>query len=295
MMFYFNCTSARIQQRLFHNSYAGEALVVLSALLYSTMGLFVKVIDTNVWNIIFWRGLFTSVFITLWVVSRKTSFCTAISSIGYSGLAVAIVGALGTAAYIPAFSLTSIANVSLIYATAPLVAAAIAWLTMREQTSMATLFCCVAALFGAGVIVLGSLGGVSLWGDLLAAWMTICMAIIMVIYRNYPQTPSAEPQILQSLLILPFAATMSNPLNIPVQAIAALVVFSVVFAIASILMAEGAKRVSVSRTALLSTIETPLAPLLALVVLAETPDLATLLGGAVIVSVVLYSLLQVHQ
>ena len=112
---------------------------------------------------------------------------------GYSGWAAGLVGASGSAAFISAFKLTSIANVSLIYAASPLLASLLAWAWAGERLTRRVLLGCAAAFTGVAIIVSGSIGGVNLRGDLLAAWMTLALAIWMVIYRRYPKTPAAGP------------------------------------------------------------------------------------------------------
>jgi len=210
--------------------------------------------------------------------------------IGYSGWAVAVVGASGTAAFIPAFKLTTIANVSLIYAVSPLIAALLAWFVIGERISARTLAGCVCALLGVAVIVSGSLGQISLNGDLLALWMTTAMASIMVIYRKYPHTPGAGPAVLQSALLLPFAAMFGNPFGVQTKEIYILAAFGLLFAIASVTLAEGAKRVPSGQTALLSALETPLAPIFAFLLFIEIPNNATFLGGSVVLFAVLFSI-----
>ena len=70
--------------------------------------------------------------------------------------------------------------------------------------------------------------------------------------------------------------------------------FGLVFAIASVTLAEGAKRVPSGQTALLSTLEMPLAPLLAFVVLSEVPPTQTWIGGSVILIAVLMTARENH-
>ena len=84
---------------------------------------------------------------------------------GKSGWVVALLGASGTAAFIPAFKLTSIANVSLIYATAPFVAVAVAWAWFREKPRLVILLSSALAIVGVLIIVRGSIGGIRLKGD----------------------------------------------------------------------------------------------------------------------------------
>jgi drug/metabolite transporter (DMT)-like permease len=201
---------------------------------------------------------------------------------GKPGIMAAIVGALATIAFIPSFKFTSIANVSLIYAAVPFVAAAIAWLWMREKPAPAVLVASLAAFSGVVIIVGGSLHSVNLRGDLLALWMTIGMAGYLCIYRRYPNTPAAGPAVLLSLLLVPPGLFLSDPLSAPLQEIIIMCSFGLVFSLASVTMAEGARRLPAAETALLSALETPLAPLWAFMLFTEIPTLYTVVGGAII-------------
>lgn len=267
----------------------GAALVVVSAVTFSTAGLFTKGVEAGAWAVIFWRGLFAAAFTTAWVAARG-SFRENFLRLGCSGWAVAVVGALGTAAFIPAFKLTSIANVSLIYAVSPLIAALLAWLVIGERASPRTIAGSAGALLGVAIIVSGSLGQIGLKGDLLALWMTTAMALIMVIYRRYPETPGAGPAVLSSVLLLPVAVAFGEPLDIERREVLVLSAFGLLFAIASVTLAEGAKRVPSGQTALLSSLETPLAPIFAFLLLAEIPNSPTFLGGALVLIAVFVSI-----
>jgi drug/metabolite transporter (DMT)-like permease len=268
--------------------YTGVILLMISVVTYSTAGLFTKGVEAGSWEIIFWRGFFAGAFTTVWIVNRGTLRQNFLG-MGYSGWAVGVVGALGTAAFIPAFKLTSIANVSLIYAASPLIAALLARLVMGEKVSSRTMAGCVGALLGVAIIVSGSVGQINLNGDLLALCMTIAMASIMVIYRKYPATPGPGPAVLQSVLLLPFAATFGNPFDVARTEAYVLSAFGLLFAVASVTLAEGAKRIPSGKTALLSSLETPLAPVFAFILFTEIPDTATFLGGSVVFLAVLFS------
>ncbi len=267
----------------------GIFLVVISAVTFSTAGLFTKGVDAGAWEVIFWRGFFAAAFTTVWIIKRG-DFRQNFFDLGYSGWAVAVIGALGTAAFITSFKLTSIANVSLIYAVSPLIAALLAWVVVGEKVSLQTMMGCVGALVGVAIIVSGSLGQINLTGDLLALWMATVMASIMVIYRKYPETLGAGPAVLASVLLLPVAAIFGHPFAIERTEFYVLAAFGLLFAIASVTLAEGAKRVPSGQTALLSTLETPLALVFAFILLAEVPNIATFLGGTLVLFAVLFSI-----
>jgi drug/metabolite transporter (DMT)-like permease len=259
----------------------GVLLVLVSAAVFSCAGLFVKGVAADSWTILFWRG-WSSIVFTLVYVCWRRGLRREFLQMGKPGVSAAMIGALATAAFIPAFKYTSIANVSLIYAAVPFVATAIAWLWMREKPALVVLLASLAAFSGVLIIVSGSLASVNLRGDILALAMTVGMAAFLCIYRRYPQTPAAGPAMLSSLLLMPPALLLGEPFAIPLHETLLSCGFGLVFAVASVTMAEGARRLPAAETALISALETPLAPLWAYLVLSELPNSLTVLGGAVI-------------
>ena len=264
----------------------GVFLVVISAVVFSTSGIFTKGVEAGAWEIIFWRGVFAAGFTAAYVIWRS-SFKREFVRMGVSGWAVALIGASGSAAFIPAFKLTTMANVMLIYAAAPLLAAILAWLWISERMTRRLALGCVGAIAGVGIIVQGSIGAGDLRGDLLALWMTMVMATIMVIYRRFPDTPAAGPATLSSIVLLPPGLLFGAPFAVPLGEFVAMAAFGLIFAIASVTLAEGVKRIPAGETALLSALETPLAPLFGWLFFAEIPPLATFFGGALILAAVI--------
>ena len=267
----------------------GVTLLIVSAITFSSTGIFTKGVEAAAWAVIFWRAVFAATITIAWV-ARRGALRREFTGMGLPGLAIGVIGALGTAALIPAFKLTTVANVALIYASAPLIAAFMAWIALGERVSPRTALGAAGSLAGVVIIVAGSLGDVNLTGDGLAMVMTVVMATIMVIYRARPDTPSAGPSVLQSLFLMPLAFIFGSPLQIDPVEIAILATFGVMHAIASVTLAEGAKRVPSGQTALLGALETPLALILAFLILSEVPPTATLLGGGIVFVAVLASI-----
>lgn len=264
----------------------GILLVVLSAFVFSTAGIFTRGVDADGWAVIFWRGLAAAGFTLGWLTATGR-LVAEIRAFRGPALLVSLLMAAGTAAFIPAFKLGSVANVALIYAAAPFAAAGLAWIFIRERPAPQVMIASLAALSGVSVIVSGSLGGGSVAGDLLALVMTLMMAASMVVYRARPHTTAALPAAISSLILLPVAAAFGDPLSAPPGDLPALILFGLVFAIASVTLSEGARRLPPAETALLSTLEMPLAPILAWLILAEIPQPASVAGGAIIMAAVI--------
>ncbi|WP_350333197.1 DMT family transporter [Coralliovum pocilloporae] len=266
---------------------AGVVLVCLSAVVFSTAGLFTKGVGADAWSVIFWRGISAALLSVLFLALRSGVRSELARFDGYAWGAALLLAA-GTAAFIPAFKLTTIANVAMIWAAAPFVSALLAWLFIRERPSKIVLAASGLAMLGVVIIVGGSIGTGHWVGDLLACWMTVMMAGAIVIYRKRPETPTVLPAALSSVLLLPPALWLAKPLETASGEISILLAFGLIFAVASITLSEGAKRLPAAQTALLGALETPLAPLWAFLLFAETPSQAALLGsGIILVAIVL--------
>lgn len=266
----------------------GVLLVVISAFVFSSAGVFTKGVPTPAWDIIFWRGV-SAVTFTLGYLVLRGKLMAEVRAFCGPALSAALVFGAGSAAFIPAFKLSTVSNVALIYGAVSFVAPALAWLFLRERPSVRA--ACASTIAFAGVIMIVS-GGIArghLAGDLLALFMTVMMAAGLVIYRRFPQTTAALPAAVSALLLLPLALWFGDPFAVPVTELPVLVAFGLVFAVASVTLSEGARRLPSAETALLTTLELPLAPVLALVVLNEMPPLPTVMGGGIIVLAVLWS------
>jgi drug/metabolite transporter (DMT)-like permease len=265
----------------------GVIITFVSALFFSTAGVFSKGIASDAWTIIVWRAVFTA-FLGIGYLVVMGSLRRELRQFGWTGLAVAVVYASATMAFIPSFKLTTIANVALIWGTVPLMAAAIAWLWFRERMPPRFFFACLLVVIGVAILVQDSVGGVHLIGDLLALWMTLMMAAMMVIYRQYPDTPVVLPTVCGGLFLVPIGFFVTVPLSTPGIDLALCGAFALMFLVASVTLAIGSKHLASGETALISLSETPCAILLAAFILAAIPDTATLIGGALIMAAVVW-------
>lgn len=86
---------------------------------------------------------------------------------------------LASLAFIYAFKLTYVANVAVIYATAPFMAAGLGWWLLRETRERRTLVAALVSIVGVNVVVLGGLGTGKLGGDAVALLMTLGNALFI--------------------------------------------------------------------------------------------------------------------
>lgn len=277
----------RAQRRL------GLILSFLSAISWSSAGFFTRFIPLDVWTLLFWRGLFGALFIgvyALWQVRGDLS--RLLRGMGWPGFGLALCSCLSTITLIPAFRLTTVANASVILATGPFLAAFIAWLWLRERSGRATLLAAGLATLGVAVMVGGSGGSGSRLGDGLALVAITSMSAIVVGVRRYRGVPLLPMIVLANLLVM----VASLPNATPSAAGPAEILYSALFAAATmilgfVLLVMSSRLIPAVETALIGTLETPLAPLWIWLAFAEVPSQAAFLGGGIVLAAVIGHLL----
>src|ERR1700710_58786 len=132
----------------------GIALIVAAAVAWSTAAVFTRLLPFDSWTILFWRGLFGGgVIAVILVLTQGRAGLRDFTGMGKSGWLVASLSTVGMVCFIPALQLTSVSNVAVIIATGPFVAAAMAWIWLREAAGWRTLLASLVALCGVTIIV----------------------------------------------------------------------------------------------------------------------------------------------
>ncbi len=272
----------------------GLLLVTGAALAWSTAGLFTRIIEVDVATMLVWRGLFGAVgILAISCALQGRAALSDFARMGLPGWAFVIISALGMLCFITALRLTTVAHVSFIYATVPLLAAVLAWLVIGERPGRSALLASCASLIGVAIIVgLGVEG--DLLGDLLALGMTLSLAVMMVISRRYHGIPILPAACLSALLSAAMALPFAEDLAVGLSDLGWLAAFGLVnSALGLALFALGARLLPAIETALIGAIETPLAPVWVWLFFAEVPGAATLVGGGIVLVAVLGHIL--HQ
>lgn len=266
----------------------GIVLVTISATAYSLAGYFTRLIPLDVWTMLFWRGLFAGLMIAAYIGWRDgRGALRAITAIGWPGLATAVLSTVATFMFLTAFRLTSVADVVVIMATAPFFTAGIGWLWLGEKESPSTLLASLGALLGVGIMMGGAFGEGHLLGDVLAFGTTICMALVMLIIRWRRDTPMLPAASLSAFLCPLLAFPLAAPLHVGGQDMVYLLLFGTVqFGLGLIFLTLGGRLVSATETALINTIETPMAAVWVWLAFNEIPSTPSLIGGAVVLAAV---------
>ncbi|GAB2174880.1 DMT family transporter [Dongia sp. agr-C8] len=267
----------------------GLILVTGAAVAWSTAGYFTRLIPLDNWTLLFWRGVFAAIGIfAFMLVKDGRDAWRQFGRLRGPGWLFAIISGAGMTAYITALTLTTVAHVAIIYCIAPFVAAALAFLLMRERPTLVSIAASCVALIGVAVMVGLGGGEGSLLGDFLALLMTVGLAAMMVISRRYRDIPIMAAACLSAILSSAAAWPMIAPVLPPSEQLFQLALFGLVnSAIGIVLFTLGARLLPAVETALITALDAPLAPIWVWLAFAETPGRATILGGALVLGAVL--------
>lgn len=262
----------------------GVVLVVASTAFFALAGIFTKTATEDPWTIACWRGFVGSIAIAAYVFWRGRAAGGAKLRLGLRGWALAIVGALSSIAFIASFKYTYVANVAIIYATVPFMAAPMEWLALGQRLRLQTLIIALVSLTGIAVMVQGGLGSDHLFGDLMAVLMTFGCAIYLVMIRAYKDVPVVWAAAVAAFLLFIAGWFIIDPLNVSLRDALVMSAFGLSFAAASILWTEGARLIPASEAGLLGAAEVPLAIFFAWLILSEFPPYASIIGGAIVLA-----------
>jgi drug/metabolite transporter (DMT)-like permease len=276
-----------------NQSWQGVTLVVLSAFAFSTAGFFTRLIDTDVWTMLFWRGLFGGLFIAGYIVWReRAGSVLAFRRIGRAGLVAAGCSTAATICFVNALRETTVADVLVINATAPFMTAGLAWAWTGARERWTTLAASLVALLGVVVTVGAALSTGHLFGNFLALLMTILISAMMVVIRRYRGVSMLPAAALSAFLCALVVWPWAEPAGVTAWNFFYLALFGTTqFGLGLLLLTTGTRLISATRSALVGALETPLAPALVWLAFDEVPPLATCLGGAIVLAAVVGDLL----
>jgi drug/metabolite transporter (DMT)-like permease len=265
----------------------GLLLVGTAALLWSFGGTIARFIHApDSWTIVFWRSYFATVFLLLFMAVQHGPQGTIehFRRMGWPGVVVGVCFCIASTSFVVALAHTTVANVLLMQAGAPLFAALISFLIFREAVSRGTWIAIAAVIAGVAIMVSETFtSDVSLLGDGLALLITVCLAIATVTTRRHHRIEMVPAVCLGVTLAALFSGLMTSDFAVAGVDFAWLILFGAVnlgFGLAVFVI--GARAVAAPLAALISTLEPVLAPIWVWLVHDEVPSTRTIIGGSVV-------------
>lgn len=263
----------------------GIILAFLGALVLSFDTLLLRMINTDMLTVAFWRGLlmFSSGFFVWSVICLTTNVRISLLN-GRAGLIAAAFYGLASACFVASAMLTSIANMLVIISTAPLWAAIGAALFLRERTPTRTWIASGVALIGIAYVMYPGLTGGFNKGDMIALLTAWSMAGAFVVSRYSKKNLALAPAIgglLSALALIPFVPQFGFEHSRQILLMA--VEGGLLVPIALGLIASAPQYIPAPQVGLFLLLETTLGPLWIWVFMSEPVSRHVLVGGAVVV------------
>jgi drug/metabolite transporter (DMT)-like permease len=265
----------------------GRVYVVLGAFAWSTAGVLQRALSVGTATQIAGRAAFAVAGILLFVaVIERGGVVGAFRAIGRNGLAIAALMAVSSGSFIVALNHTSVANVLVMLALAPILAAALGYVVLREPVTTRTMLAMGLAVVGVAVMV-GGPGKPSGLGAALSLVSAVSFAAALVLARRGRDVSLAPAICLSQAFVLLAFAPFGHPGQIGGSDLGLL--FLLGFgqsALGLIFLALGARLIPAAEVALISLLEIVLGPLWVWIARSERPGAGTIAGGLVILAAV---------
>ena len=273
----------------------GALLVFGSAAIWSFGGAIARFLSvTDSWTIIFWRSLFAALFLLGFMLQREGRGGTRqmFASMGWPGIGVAVCFAIASMAFVVALAYTTVANILLMQAGAPLFAALMTYVLFREKISTGTWVAIVAVMGGVGIMVSDSIqGNVSPVGDGLALLISVVFSAATVLTRRHANVRMMPAVFLGAVICMAVAGASAGGMVVSLTDAALLFVFGALnLALGMMLFVTGVRLLPAALAALIGTAEPVLGPVWVWLVHGEIPSGRTLTGGSVVIVALLLHL-----
>jgi drug/metabolite transporter (DMT)-like permease len=269
---------------------AGQGAILATAVLWSTSGLFIKLLSWHPVVIAGLRSLIAGIFVL--IVRLLVPPPKGVKSQPAALWAGAIAYALTSLFFVIANKLTSSANAIMLQYSAPVWAALLGWLLLREKPHWEHWGALVLVIGGLLLFFRDGLGRGALLGDTIALVSGLLFAANSVFLRKMkdgnPRDAMLLALVISSVISIPFI--IQNPPSFTVRSALYILCMGVIqIGLASILFAHGLKSVSAVQAMLIATAEPILNPIWVLLATGEKPSPAAITGGAIIITAVVTS------
>jgi drug/metabolite transporter (DMT)-like permease len=267
----------------------GRAYVALAALAWSTAGVLQRALTLDTPTQLAGRAVFAVLGLLVFVaVAERGDLGRGFRAIGRDGLGIAVLMAVSSASFITALNHTTVANVLFLQALAPLIAAALAFVVLREHVTRRTLIAMALAVVGVAVMV-GGHGRPGAVGGGLALLMSLSFAATLVLARRARHVSMAPATCLSQALVFVAFVPFAHPTTIGGQDLGLLCLLGFgQMALGLIFLTLGAQLIAAAEVALISLLEIVLGPLWVLLSRSERPGTGTIVGGVVLLGAVVY-------
>ena len=259
--------------------------LVIAAILWSTSGLFVKILDWQPISILAGRSLFASIVFLIYLRRIPTRF-------SFWQLLAAAMFILTQFLFITSTKLTTAANAIFLQYTGPIYVVLLAFWFLREKPSRTDWLSMLVIFLGLTLFFGDKLSTEGFYGNLLAILSGVTGAIMMVSFRAQKNGNPAESSLIAFLVTaifgFPFVLKETWTLN-SWSILAFLGIFQI--GLAFIFFTKGIKHIPALEANLIGTLEPVLNPIWVFLFYGESMGLFALIGGLIVLGGVALSAL----
>ena len=265
----------------------GMAFAFLGGVILSFDTLFIRLIDFDPLQLAFWRGTLMCMSGMIACAFFKKYMSIKVGLInGKIGIIVAIFYGLASFFFVQAALKTSIANMLVIIATAPLWAAIGSSLYLKEETPYRTWIASIISLLGMVIVAWPNLSDKSWIGDFMALITALCMAMAFILSRRSQINLVFAPAVgggLSAIAILPFLVILEFGTQRTEQIFYMVIEGAILVPLALGLIAMAPRYVPAPQVSLFLLLETILGPVWIWLVLNEEPTRYAIIGGVIVI------------
>ncbi len=283
------------QTRLDIASLQGILLVFFAGVLWSTVGLGIRLIEeASVWQILFFRSCSLSCFLLVVIYFRSGNPIKLIRVAGIPALVAGFSLVIAYAGGIYSIQETSVANAMLLFATAPFFTAVLGWIFLGERVTKVTSLAILVALIGISIMVADKLGEAEFGGSIAAIGSALGFAVFTVSLRWGKFVEMMPAVFLSGILGVLISAGICLSSNLsfdltPNDLSIALCMGVFQVGAGLVLYTIGSKSLPATQLALLSLAEVLLGPLWVWLFLGEVISKQTVFGGFVLLSALVFN------
>lgn len=280
--------SVRLVRTVRSDRFSGTLLMLGSAASFSTIGLFTRWVTLPLADVLFIRGVFGA--LAIWLVARffTTQRLSDRANYRWPALAVAALFTIGMTSLVAAYRFGTVVNVSVIYATIPIIVGLIQLLVFRKKPSWVFWVCGLGVVVGVAIMSGAGLSRGDVVGMALALLMTVCVAVIILIARQHHDTPMLAASGIACLLSSVGAAPFVHDYTFPPGEFLICALFgAVTLGLGRVFLVLGSSKVPSRDAALIDVLDAPMTPVWTWLFLNEIPAASGILGGCVVIAAVL--------
>jgi drug/metabolite transporter (DMT)-like permease len=273
----------------------GSVLVAAAGVVFSFTAIAYRAVDSATdWQFLAYRGASTTAAMLLLTLARSrhrpVPFRETNARVVFAALLLSVTSML----YILALSRTSAATTLFLLATAPIFAALVGWVVLRERVERPTLIAIAVTAIGIAIMVGSGLDAGSGIGVLFAAMIPVLVGSYNVALRAAGHIDPVIPALISGAILAVGSSAMAmtdGGLTVTWHdALLATITGGFALGVGLPLFNLGHRSVASARVSLLLMTEVVLAPLWVWIWPGERPQVSTLVGGAIVLVTVVWLL-----